>query len=363
MSRLSIFPLVAVLAVGAPPSVQAQASERSFERMIESIASAAERMAHEVERSASRLAIRFEREFNRRDGRWEQERERQGRRRDDVQWQEPRTSIDTTIAFSSNGLIELTNLSGDIVVTGWDRKDAHIKAQSERGEFEFELSSSRIILQARSSRGTRGERGGRETRYELKVPRGVRVVANSMTGEVTITGTGGSVEAGSISGDVAVDDASGRSELTSVSGDVSGKRIKGDVEATSVSGQVELQDVEGRVRSGTTSGDIVLTRIISRNLEASTTSGDIEFEGGVESDGRYEFNSHSGDISLVVPSATSARFAVESFSGSMESDFAVTLQPTDRSNRRQRRFEFSVGGGGAHVVAETFSGDVNIRRR
>ena len=61
--------------------------------------------------------------------------------------------------------------------------------------------------------------------------------------------------------------------------------------------------------------------------------------------------------------SVSARFSVETYSGALDSDFPITLQPGERTNRRPRRFEFNVGGGEAHVVAESFSGDVNIRQR
>ena len=82
----------------------------------------------------------------------------------------------------------------------------------------------------------------------------------------------------------------------------------------------------------------------------------------VQQNGRYEFHSHSGSIRLEIPGNAGARFSVETFSGSLDSDFDITLQPGDRGTRRPRRFEFTIGNGGARVTAETFSGDITLGR-
>ncbi|MBK6489109.1 MAG: DUF4097 family beta strand repeat protein [Gemmatimonadetes bacterium] len=355
---------------GSPTALGAQSAERgverSIERMAEELAAAAERMAARVEKQATLMATRLEREFARKrnsDPNWRSNDggslfDREGAE------QQARTSIDTTVAFSSDGSIDLSNIAGEIVVTGWDRREAQIKATSERGRLMLDLASSRLTLEEErrgSSTWGSGRRG--ETRYEVSVPRGVRVVARSTSGSITVRGTGGAVEASSTSGDVEVTDATRRVEVSSISGDVTARKLRGNVDATSVSGDVDLDDVEGDVRAETTSGDIVLAGVVSRDVEASTTSGEVTFAGDLSNDGRYEFHSHSGTIALTIPASTNARFSVETFSGELDSAFPITLQPGDRSSRRPRRFEFTVGNGGARVIAETFSGDLEIRKR
>lgn len=367
MPRSLRSPLLALaLAAALPASARAQSTERSIERMAESIAAAAERMAARVEKHATLMADRLEREFERKrksDPNWNWDDEDRGRSRRDGEQQQVRSRIDTTFAFSAEGTVDLSNLSGDIIVTGWSRREAQIKATSERGQLELDVSSSRITLEeeGRGSMWGGGRRG--ETRYEVSVPRGVRVIARSTSGDVLVRGTGGEVEAGSTSGDVQVEDAVRRIELTSVSGDVTARQLKGTVDATSVSGSVELESVDGVLHAGTTSGDISLASVTSRDVEASTTSGEITFSGDMATDGRYEFHSHSGTIQLTIPGSSNARFSVETFSGDLDSDFPITLQPGDRSSRRPRRFEFTVGNGGARIIAETFSGDLEIRKR
>jgi DUF4097 and DUF4098 domain-containing protein YvlB len=90
-------------------------------------------------------------------------------------------------------------------------------------------------------------------------------------------------------------------------------------------------------------------------------SGDVEFTGTIDAAGRYAFQSHSGDVTLVVPPTVSARFSVETFNGNLDSDFPFTLQP-NRERRQGQRLEFNVGGGEARVTAESFTGSIVIRR-
>lgn len=370
LPRLLLAATVLITVPGSPSALGAQSSqratERSIERMAEDIAAAAERMAARVEKQATLMASRLEREFARRhssDGTRRSNDQRSLFDRDDAE-QQARTTIDTTVAFPSDGSIDLSNIAGDIIVTGWDRRDASIKASSDRGRLMIDIAASRLTLEE-ERRGSSMWGSGRraETRYEVSVPRGVRVVARSMSGDITIRATGGQVEASSTSGDVSVTDAVRRIELTSISGDVTARQLRGNVDATTVSGDVELTDVEGDVHAETTSGDIDLDGVVSRDVEASTTSGEITYAGTLANDGRYEFHSHSGTIALAIPASANARFSVETFSGELDSAFPITLQPGDRSSRRPRRFEFTVGNGGARVIAETFSGDLEIRKR
>jgi len=266
--------------------------------------------------------------------------------------------IDSTFTFSRTGVVDLTQISGDVVVTAWERGEARVRAFTERGRLRASLTSSRITLEVESNRGRIGD-----TRFEVSVPVGVRVIARSTSGDVTVRGTKGAVEARSTSGDVVVTDATDRVVLESVSGDVRASALAGVVRGESVSGTIELHDVTGEVRAETTSGDVSLTGVTSRNVVATTVSGEVEYDGNIDASGRYEFHAHSGDIRLEIPEGASAQFTVETFSGSLDSEFPVTLPPGQRTTGRPRRFEFTLGGGGARVTAESFSGDIIIARR
>lgn len=268
------------------------------------------------------------------------------------------SQIDTTFTFDRTGVVDLRQISGDVIVTAWDRGEARVRAYAERGRIRSRLSSSRLTLEVEPVRGRVGD-----SRFEVSVPVGVRVIARSTSGDVSVRGTRGAVDARSTSGDVVVDDATDRIVLESVSGDVRASRLKGEIRSEAVSGTVELHDANGDIRAETTSGDISLTGVTSRSVTATTVSGEIEYEGSIDANGRYELRSHSGDIRLELPENTNAQFTVETFSGSLDSEFTLTLQPGQRTTGRPRRYEFTLGSGGARVSAESFSGDVVLVRR
>jgi DUF4097 and DUF4098 domain-containing protein YvlB len=267
------------------------------------------------------------------------------------------TRIDTTFAFSADGTVDLTSFNGDITVTGWNRKEARVKASTERGTLRWRFTSTRISVEADIYRGRTGE-----TTYEVTVPEGARVVLRSMNGDLSVKGVKGSADVHTNNGDIDVTDASGTIELATLSGDVTGLRLRGDIDANSLNGTVLLTDVQGSsVKAESTSGSLELVNVVSPDIDASTVSGEVEFTGPLDPKGQYNFQSHSGAVTLTIPPTTSARFSVETFSGEVDSDFPFTLQP-NRERRQGQRLEFTVGGGEARVTAESFSGGIVIRK-
>jgi DUF4097 and DUF4098 domain-containing protein YvlB len=353
--------LLATALFAGPAAARAQSTERNIERWAASVAAAAERIAAKVERKANDVARRVEREFDEKRARERGMRDRWERDEGEGDGEGQLSRIDTTFAFSATGVVDLSVLSRDVIVTGWDRKEARVRAETERGRFDVELSSTRIMLEQHSGGSNRDHR---TMTYEVTIPRGARVMVRSSSGDIELRGTGGEVEAGSMSGDVLVDDAATRVEVASITGDLVVRRITGHLEASTVSGSIEVTETDGDLKAESTSGDVIVERMRGRSIDLSTASGEVSYAGSIEADGRYEFHSHAGTISLAIPSASNARFAVETFSGEIDSDFPVTLLPGDRSlNRRPRRIEFTVGTGGPRIIAETFTGNVEIRKR
>lgn len=272
--------------------------------------------------------------------------------------QQAPSRVDTTFAFNRNGVVDLTQTSGDIIVTASDRGEARVRAYAERGRVRWDVSSSRISVDVEPVRGRVGD-----ARIEVSVPVGVRVVARSRSGDVSVRGTRGAVDARSHSGDVIVTDATERVVLESVSGDVRASQLAGEVRAESVSGTIEAREVTGNIHAETTSGDVSLTGVTSSSVYVETVAGEIEYEGNIDASGRYEFRAHSGDVRLEIPENSSAQFSVQTYSGALDTAFPLTLMPGQRTTGRPRRFEFTLGSGDARVTAESFSGDIVLTRR
>jgi DUF4097 and DUF4098 domain-containing protein YvlB len=270
--------------------------------------------------------------------------------------QEYQSRIDTTFAFDKRGTVTLSLTAGEIIVTAWNRDEIRVRARSERNEIRMEATPSRLSLDL-----TRQRYG--DSRFEVTVPVGVRVSARATQGDITISGTRGGVDASSQNGDVVIEDVIDMVDVVTLSGDVTARGIVGPVEVRSTSGTVTLTDVKGDVEATSISGDIQLRNVGARYVRGKSTSGDISYDGAVDSTGRYEFGSHNGNVTLVIPAATGAQLTVATYNGSIDSDFPITLKPGEHGIGATKRITFEIGKGDARISAESFSGDITIRSK
>ena len=278
--------------------------------------------------------------------------------RDDRDEARATSKLDTTVTISKDGTVDLQLVSGEIIVNAGTGNQVRIHAYSERGILEFSSSASRVSLDVRSQRGRMGD-----TRYEVTVPVGVRLELKSVSGDITAKGVNGEIEAGAVSGNVDVSDAKGSIELESVSGDIKAERLSGESRINAVSGDVTISNITGTLELETVSGEMTIDRATLSSLRTESVSGEVAYDGSLDPSGRYEFHSQSGDIRLRLPASAGGSVRVETFSGSVDSDFPMTMQPGDHgAGEHPKRLEFTFGKGGTRITAETFSGDITIEK-
>jgi DUF4097 and DUF4098 domain-containing protein YvlB len=266
--------------------------------------------------------------------------------------------IDTTIAFSRTGTVELQAGAGEIIISSWSREQVRVRATSERSALRFEASAANLTLGLRSGAPRSGD-----TRFELTVPVGVRVRANTSSGDIRITGSKGEVEARTQRGDIAIEDV-GRAEITAYSGDVDVSGVAGELRINAFNGDVRVRGVTGDCDVRTVSGEIDVREARSRLVRLGSTSGDLAFDGTIDPAGRYELETHSGDVDLTLPLNIGVNLSVSTFSGEIESDFPMILEPggIDQSSHG-KRLTFTIGRGGARMSIGSFSGNITIRSR
>ena len=136
------------------------------------------------------------------------------------------------------------------------------------------------------------------------------------------------------------------------------RRLK--LSANSVSGDVEVTGAGDEVRVGSVSGDVKLERLRTPSVTASTVSGDVDV--GIEAltgAGVLRFTSVSGDVSLELPRSFDADVTLKTVSGELDSEFPLTLQ----GSMGRRNLNARIGRGGRDLVLTTVSGDVRLRAR
>jgi hypothetical protein len=266
-------------------------------------------------------------------------------------------SLDTTLAIARDGTVELSNVSGRITVTSSDRGEVRIRARlQDSGTLVLDATGTRVSLGVRSTSNRLGE-----ATYDVVVPNGARLVVSGVSSDISARGPFGPVDIKSVSGDVEVSNT-GRLSAHSVSGDVIVRNVSGNFSARSVSGDVRVTQVSGDVIAESVSGDIVLDDVRSESVRGETVSGDVRYQGAVSGRGRYEFKSHSGNLRLVIPANSGATVSAETFSGSLRSDFQLTVSPGEVRGAGRRRMEFTIGQGEARISLSSFSGNIVINR-
>jgi putative adhesin len=263
-----------------------------------------------------------------------------------------RERIDTTFAFDKSGSVTLTATSGDIIVTGAADARIHVIATSENGSLSLDASPNRVLLQNRAG----------ESHYEVAVPYGVQVIARSQSGDMRIRDTRGAVEAHASSGDLEIEGVNGHLDVNTLSGSITARDVTGDADLVTTSGDVKIFNLLGNADVGTVSGDVELRNVTGKTMRAKTTSGDVRFDGLIDAAGRYDFAAHSGDVEMHFQRDASAQLTISTWNGGVTSDFPITLRPGDHAigSSMGKRYTFEIGGGGARITAETFSGDVTI---
>jgi len=201
--------------------------------------------------------------------------------------------------------------------------------------------------------------------YNVATPAGTRLTINSISGSVRVADIKGDVSANSISGTVRIANGGRIAAAKSVSGDVEiiDTKTDGAIEVQSVSGAVTLRKVSARtIDIGSVSGSVAVQDTQCDRVEAHSVSGSVEFGGPLAKGGRYELNSHSGDVRVVLVGSTGFELDANSFSGSIRSDLPLKVQGNDDRGRR-RSVHGVFGDGSAVLNVTTFSGSVVISRR
>lgn len=269
-----------------------------------------------------------------------------------------RHRIDTTVAVGRDASVDLGLINGDITVTASSRGDVRIDATSEVIPLRFEHVGNTVRVTTVSG----SYRRSGEQRMEVVVPFGTRVNASTVSGRVSVRGVRGEVEANSVSGGVIVEDATRRVRISAVSGGVRGRNIDGNVWARAVSGGVVLERITGEVDAETVSGGVSVRDARSERVHQQSVSGELLYDGTITRDGRYDFQSHSGNVRLLLGDGAAISLSAQTFSGAIDSRFEMTMGPSRAGTRRGQRMDFTVNGGGARVTAQTFSGNIVLDR-
>jgi DUF4097 and DUF4098 domain-containing protein YvlB len=189
--------------------------------------------------------------------------------------------------------VTLTNLTGAVVIKGWDRPQVYavyviasprIEIDTEhvpsQGEAEKIQLATHIL-----DRNLQGAQA--EVDYTLNVPMGTSLEIRNPQGTVRIDGLSGDTWVQSVGGNIFISGATGQ------------------VIAHSLGGQIEIDRASGYVEASSVTGDLKFVSPASTQIHASTTSGRISYEGDLVPSADYVMQTYNGAINILCPRSSS----------------------------------------------------------
>jgi Putative adhesin len=268
------------------------------------------------------------------------------------------TTFDKEVSAEERGVVEVSNTSGLVEVSGWDRHEVSVHGDLDEGVERVDVTSEpgrtliKVVLPGHSV-----HRG--EARLHIKVPRDSELHLTTVSADATVSGVNGAQRVNAVSGDVTTEIAAGNLELKTVSGDV---KIKGhgqpaQLRVTTVSGDVHLEHGAGDLETTTVSGTLVVSLDTARSVHARTTSGDMHFETRLARGASFEASTVSGDLNVRASAEGGYAYEISTFSGDISDCFGG---PKAEKGIVGHSMSGTRGEGSGHMRLKTMSGDVQL---
>ena len=271
--------------------------------------------------------------------------------------QQPPPQTDQTVPAQRGSRLTINNFAGDVVIHTWDKDSVHVVARHQsRTRVNIKPATAVVAISASGSMGPAGS-----VDYDITAPAWMPIKVEGQFNFITIEGAQADVSADSIRGDIVIKGGTGFVTAKSIEGEILVEGARGKVNVSSVNQGIKISDTSGEITADSVNGPIVMTGIDSKSVEATTTNGNITYEGNLADGGHYQFGTHNGDVSLGIPENASATFWVRTYNGEFRTD--LPLQGASREEmRRGKRVSMTLGKGSADVTLESFGGTIRVRK-
>jgi putative adhesin len=274
------------------------------------------------------------------------------------------------VAADPSGEVDVSNISGDIVITGWDKPAVSVNADLSGDSNRVKVRSSHgrtSICVTYNSRGCNSpgssdnDSFGEDSsvRLEIYVPRGSEVDVSGVSSDIKSSGVEGAQQLRTVSGDINAELGSGDDEVQSVSGEVhlKGSGHAGRLRVTSVSGDVTVTNVAGELEARTVNGTLQAGLATARMVRLNTTSGDMVLSARLDHGGTVESETVSGSQRIRVDGGYA--YEAKTFSGDITDCFGQKSERTSEYGPG-RHLDGTRGTGDGHIRLQSLSGDISL---
>lgn len=273
------------------------------------------------------------------------------------------------VAADPHGEVDVSNISGSIVITGWDQSAvavmADLPSDSQRVKVTSSHGRTNVCVAYNDSDSCNssgfGEFGHHSSvRLEVRVPRDSELEVSGVNTEINSHGVAGVQHLHTVSGDINAELGSGNDDVNSVSGaiELHGSGQDGALHVNTVSGDLSVTNVAGELEARTVNGTLHAELSPARRVRLNTTSGDIDLAARLASGGSIETETVSGDERLTVSAPGGYSYEAKTFSGDIDDCFGQ--RPDESRYGPGSRLNGTRGGGAGHVRMQSLSGGISL---
>ena len=273
--------------------------------------------------------------------------------------------IEKSAQADPRGEVVISNVAGEVQVTGWDRNEVHVRADlsDDDQRLEFRTSGARTTIEVVLPRGGHSYQGS--TDLVVQVPRNSALTMTTVSADQTIKDVRGVQRLQAVSGTIQTELWNEDMEVKNVSGEVSvrGHNGKGTLRATSVSGGLRLDDIGSEMELNTVTGDMTVRVSELSKARIRTTNGNVELRAAkVTDDLRIDAEGINGDLRFRFPRTLDAEFDISTFNGDIDNCFGPQPHRTSEYGPGNA-LRFKEGNGDGRVRIKALNGTVEICNR
>jgi len=268
--------------------------------------------------------------------------------------------LNRQVAADLRGFVEISNVSGTVNVSGWDRPEVQVKGHLGAGVERVDVNTSKGRTSIKVVLPRMSMRSG-EADLDVYVPKESEVDVTAVSADLVTKGLQGAQRLKTVSGNIRAELGGADFEGKTVSGNLTlrGNSKESDMRVASISGDVTLDRGAGEIDATSVSGTLRLELDPARSVRMRTTSGDLAFRGMLQRAATLDAETISGDATFRARSEAGFEYEATSFSGDLDNCFGKNAESTSRHGPGTRLMG-STGDGKARVRVKSMSGDVSL---
>ncbi len=292
------------------------------------------------------------------------------------------TAVNENLAVAANEKIYIENMRGDVEIVAQSDARFTVSGTLDEKAEGYDLDSKNGFTSFKVKMPTLNHFSGDDTkqgsRLKITVPLGAELEFRGVNTMVRVSGVQGSTKVNSVNGAVYAEKLQKFVQLETVNGQINSVNNQGRISLTTVNGEIDDSGSTGRLTMETVNGSIdskssaaeVTVSVVNgeaelelkdvQQLNMSSVNGDLEAKLTGNPTPRVEVSTVSGDASLKLNKAVSAKFnLVANAGGSIKNE--LTSHKAEKATYGPRRsLEFSTGKGEGSIEMSTVSGKLEL---